>query len=347
VLRTRVGQPYRSCEWRLTTAAAERWLDRYRIASPQVLRQTELVTAAPDDGPVIAGQIASRHGGTAAKVVALPGVVNRVFRVTGSGYDWVIRYPQDVRRANEFPVEIWAGHQASLLGIPTPSVVATGHLNHRPYLVLDYIQPQEGQSIDDSWRWLGRYATVMSAVPLDEAPQEIFSRFGRDLPTAWRAHLDYNLEALSGTDPLIADGIYRPKERGRLRALIEQLRSVDFPFGLAHGDLAPRNLIPRRAPSPPVLLDWGTATSGPALWTDLQRVYAWWKHDQTISRAALDQFAIGAGVTLDRQAMAVLEQLSAARFLDLARWARERRPDLYQQYRQTSRQGLTTVLTSV
>jgi hypothetical protein len=227
-----------------------------------------------------------RYTGTAEEVVALPGVVNRVFRVTGPGHDWVIRYPKDVRRTNEFPVEIWAGHQAKLLGIPSPPVVATGHLDHRPYLVLDYIEPQEGQGIDESWRWLGRYATVMSAVPLHEAPQEIFSRFGRDLPTAWRAHLDYNLDALSEADPLIADCIYRPGELGRLRALIEGPRSVDFAFGLAHGDLAPRNLIPRRAPSPPVLLDWGTATSGPAPWTDLQRVYAWWEHDQTISRAA-------------------------------------------------------------
>lgn len=277
-------------------------------------------------------------------MVALPGVVNRVFRVAGPGHDWVIRYPQDVRRTNVFPVEIWAGHQASLLGIPTPPVVATGHLEHRPYVVVDHIEPQEGRSIGDSWRWLGRYAAVMSAVPLHEAPQKIFSRFGRDLPIAWRAHLDYNRDALSEADPLIADCIYRPSELGRLRALIEQRRSVGFAFGLADGDLAPRTLIPRRAPLPPVLLDWGTATSGPTPWTDLQRVYAWCEHDQTVSRAALDQFAEGAGLALDRQAMAVLRQLSAVRYLDLARWARKQRPDLYQQYRKSSHQGLTTVL---
>lgn len=88
--------------------------------------------------------------------------------------------------------------------------MATGHLNHRPYVVAEYIEPQEDQDLDESWRWLGRYTTIVSTVPLYEAPQEVFSRFGRDLPLAWQAHLNYNLHALSEADPLIAEGIYQP-----------------------------------------------------------------------------------------------------------------------------------------
>lgn len=80
----------------------------------ELLRQTAGVTAASDDDAAIAARIVSMHGGTAEEVIALPGVVNRVFRVTGPTNDWVIRYPSDERRTNEFPVEIWAAHQASL-----------------------------------------------------------------------------------------------------------------------------------------------------------------------------------------------------------------------------------------
>ena len=67
-------------------------------------------------------------------------------------------------------------------------------------------------------------------------------------------------------------------------------------------------------------------------------------HDQTVSESALAQFADGAGVLLDVHARSLLEQMTAVRFLDLARWARERRPDLYDEYRQSSRQGLATIL---
>ena len=284
------------------------------------------------------------HGGRADTVLALPGVVNRVFRVVGPGNDWVVRYPLDSRRPDEFPVEVWAAEQASLHGIATPEVVARGHLDDRPYLVIEYVESQQDQDQDEAWRWLGRYATLAATVPLRDAPQAIFSRFGRDLPLAWRAHLNYNYHALSEHDPLTKDGVYRTEDRSHLRALVERLRSADFTFGLAHGDLAPRNLISRRAPSPPVLLDWGSATTGPVPWTDLQRVYAWTVHNQTVSEPALAQFADGAGIPLTGQVRAVLEQMSAVRFLDLARWARERRPDLYDKYRQCSQQGLRTLL---
>lgn len=184
----------------------------------------------------------------------------------------------------------------------------------------------------------------MARAPLDEAPEGIFSRFGRNLPSAWRSHLRYNLDALSERDPLIEDGVYLRQDLGRLRTLLATLEGVDFVFGLAHGDLAPRNLIPRRAPSPPLLIDWGSARTGPAPWTDLQQVYVWAVHDRTITYDALQQFADAAGLPLGNHETAVLTQLTALRFLDLARWARDRRPDLYDQYRQSSHHGLSTIL---
>lgn len=304
-----------------------------------------MTTETFDDDAAYAIRVVSMHGGAADVATSLPGVVNRVLRVTGPGTDWVVRFAADARRPNEFPTEVWAARLGSRYGIATPRVVGTGHLEDRAYLVVEHVEPQEEQDTDESWRWLGRYAAILPTVPLDhDAPEEIFSRFGRDLPLAWRAHLDYNLDALSERDPLSEEGVYRPHDRAHLRSLLDRLRSADFTFGLAHGDLAPRNLIQRRPPSPAVLLDWGTATTGPAPWTDLQRVYAWAVHDRTVQSSALDLFADAAGVRLDEQATAILEQLTALRLLDLARWARERRPDLYDQYRRSSQLGLATLV---
>ncbi|MGI3784698.1 MAG: aminoglycoside phosphotransferase family protein [Janthinobacterium lividum] len=203
------------------------------------------------------------HGGDVDKVVALPGVVHRVFRVSGPKTDWVARFPRDDQRPNEFPAEVWAARQANGSGVPTARTVATGLLDARPYLVVEYVAPYRSQDVDHAWRWLGRYAARVASIRVDEAPDAVFSRFGCDLRRAWRAHLGYNLDALTAQDPLLEDGVYRQADRTRLRASVERLTTMDFAFGLAHGDLAPRNLVPRRPPLPPVLLDWGTATTGP------------------------------------------------------------------------------------
>lgn len=300
--------------------------------------------APSDDDVAFATRIVGMHGGGADQIVSLPGVVNSVLRVTGVGNDWVVRFPVDPRRPDEFPTEIWVAHQARELGIDTPPVVATGYLDNRPYMVVEYITPQGKLDADQMWCWLGRYAATLATAPLDGAPDEIFSRFGRDLSSAWRSHLLYNLAELSEQDSLIEDGVYPRQDLDRLRALLEPLEFADLAFGLAHGDLAPRNLIPRRTPLPPVLIDWGTATTGPAPWTDLQQVYVWAVHDRTISHDALHQFAAAAGLPMGDQVSALLNQLTALRFLDLARWARDRRPDLYDQYRHSSRHGLRRIL---
>jgi len=311
------------------------------------LSETGQVEAVSLDDGGFAARVVRMHGGRADAVVALPGVVNRVFRVSGPGTDWVVRYPLDNLRPNEFPTEVWAARQASVLGVPTATVVASGDLEGCPYLVIEYVEPYQDHGLDQAWQWLGRYAASLVSVPLDEAPREVFSRFGRDLRLAWRAHLMYNLDALSGQDPLLEDGVYPKQDRARLRASIERLMLVDFRHGLVHGDLAPRNLVQRRPPLPPVLLDWGNATTGPVPWADLQRVYSWTRYDGTVNELALAQFADAAGVVLDEQTTTVLEQMSVVRFLDLARWARERRPDLYEDYCRSSQLALATILTTL
>ena len=301
----------------------------------------EAVSLGDGDSAV---RVVLMRGGQADAVIALPGNVNRVFRISGPDTDWVVRYPIDGQRSNEFPTEVWAPRRASGQGIPVAPVVAIGELEGRPYLVLKYVAPNAAHVQGGTWQWLGRYAARLAMVPLDDAPTGVFSRFGRDLRSAWRAHLQYNLDALSSQDPLLDDGVYPREGRDRLRVLIEQLMLVDFRHGLAHGDLAPRNLVPRRSPLPPILLDWGTATTGPAPWTDIQRVFAWTRYDRLVDELALAQFAEGAGVGLDKQATTGLEQMSAVRFLDLARWARERRPDLYREQCGSSRLALATIL---
>ncbi|PXA72153.1 aminoglycoside phosphotransferase family protein [Cryobacterium arcticum] len=282
-------------------------------------------------GPALAARIVRGRGREPVAVSPLGGVVNEVYRVQGAGFDWVVRFSADPLLPNEFPVEEWAMHAARQAGIPVPDVVGSGRLDDRPYLILRYCEPA-ADGLADPWTWLGRYCRAIGRLPLAGAPGAVFSRFGRDLPTAWRAHLVYNLDALGPDDPLLRDGAYRAEHLPGLRAVLRELQAESFDFGLAHGDLAPRNLIAPVSAAAPVLLDWGAASTGPAPWTDLQQVYQWAVLDRTITPAALAAFAAAAGIPMTEATERMLRRLTVLRFLDLARWARERRPELYAGY---------------
>lgn len=306
-------------------------------------RQADRVsTSSSTDAEALARRVVAALGGTAGRVIVLAGVVNHVLRVQGPGTDWVVRFPVDPCQPDEFPVERWAVGRAAELGIPVPRVVATGTLDGRPYLVWEHLA-ESPSAPGTAWTWLGRYAATVGGIPLDDAPDGVFSRFGRDLPLAWRRHLEYNLAELGEADRLLADGVYLGADLPVLLDLVGGLAGVELRFGLAHGDLAPRNLVPRGASAPPALIDWGNATTGPTPWTDLQRVHQW-VGEGLVTREELEQLAQAAGLPLTEGNERVLVAMSVLQHLDVARWALDRRPELYPRYRDAGRSGVRRLL---
>jgi len=277
-------------------------------------------------------------GGAPDRVERLTGgSVNHTYRVDRTdGTPVVLRFAVDPLRADEFPVEAWAATQASRLGIPVATPIAHGVEGGVPYALSEYVAPHPG-AVEHPWRWLGTYARAVAAIPLHDAPPSLYSRFGADLAHAWTAHLAYNLEALGPHDPIHRDGAYSSPEG--TRALLEPLTAEEFAFGLAHGDLAPRNLVSRGPDHPPVLIDWGAAETGPTPWTDARRVFEWTFVDGTVARQDHDEFAAAAGLTTaaDHRRLA---SMTALHLLDVTRWAREQRPDLYDEYVARCRTGL-------
>jgi aminoglycoside phosphotransferase (APT) family kinase protein len=276
---------------------------------------------------------------------AWPGVVNWV-NIVGSGTDrYVIRTPRGRVRAEEFAIEAWCAGQAREHAIPTADILGVGVVNAVAYSVQRFVAGANGETVRSAelWRTLGRYARTISAIPLADAPDALFSRFGRDLPAAWRAHLDYNVDSLNDADPLLELGVYERAEQSRVRCIVESLRDHSFEFGLSHGDLALRNLLvdPGR---PPVLIDWGSAATGPAPHTDLLNLLR--DHDRLDNPRddELTFFSEGYGVDLD----ALRPQLDAMQTLasvDLVRWARDQRPDLLDQTIAAARERVTGLST--
>ncbi|WP_133738818.1 hypothetical protein [Frigoribacterium sp. PhB116] len=272
----------------------------------------------------------------------LPGVDTHVVRIWGDGVDVVVRTPRDATGSapDTDPAERWAAEHAARHGVPTPRVLACEpEFGEAPLMIVEHVATVASDR--DPWRDLGRLAAALAEVPLDAAgpasvepergesrvPDALLTRFGRDLPEAWRRHLRYGLDSLVPGDRLLDLGVYDEQQRGPLRAALEQLavESAGWRHGLVHGDLAPRNLVPRGADDP-VLIDWGTARTGPVPWLELDRVHRWSALDGLVTVDELRRFADGVGVDLD-DALPTLRRLALLHHLDLVRWALERRPD--------------------
>lgn len=265
------------------------------------------------------------------------GSVNRTFRVDrAGGAPVVLRFPVDPLREDEFPAEAWAAAAAARAGIPTAEPLGHGVVAGVPYAVSEYVEPDPGP-LDRPWTWLGSYARRLGTVGVEGAPHQLFSRFGRDLDVAWQAHLQYNAAALTPDDRLRRDGAYRSADE--LRAVLAELAGRRFDFGLAHGDLAPRNLVGRGPHRPPVLIDWGAATTGPSPWTDARKVFECAVVDGTVSSDEHDEFTASVGLTsaADRR---TLSAMTVLHLVDVARWASDRRPDRYGEYVARCRAGL-------
>ncbi|WIB75843.1 phosphotransferase [Curtobacterium sp. MCPF17_002] len=283
-------------------------------------------------------------GASASRAEPLPGgAVNHTYRASrddaGTGAV-VLRFPVDPLREDEFPVEAWAARQAGrAAGIPVATPLVHGVERGVPFSVSEYV-PHDPRPVEHPWTWLGTVARTVGTVPLDEAPSSLFSRFGTDLAQAWSAHVAYNAAALGPGDRLRRDGAYGADGSAEaIRGLLDGLAAQRFDFGLAHGDLAPRNLVSRGPDRPPVLIDWGAAETGPTPWTDARRVFEWAFVDGSITRQEYDEFAVAAGLASDADRR-TLASMTTLHLLDVTRWALANRPDLYDEYVERCRAGL-------
>lgn len=253
---------------------------------------------------------------------------NHVVRIRGAEHDAVVRFARDVERNGDpFDAEAWCLLAAAAVGVPTSTLLARGWLDDTSYLVTEYIPGQMAAPADlEAWRAIGRCAASLASVDLSEAPDALFSRFGRDPAAAWRAHLVYNRASLTSDDPLLALGVYSAGRRARLRRMLAALGRRRLGQGLVHGDLSTRNVV---AGDDYAIIDWGAAEVGPAPWGDLARINRWRllaDADSPVTDAAWSAVLDGAGVH-PAATRRIVDELTVLHALDVVRWAIDRRPD--------------------
>jgi len=267
------------------------------------------------------------------------GAVNHVFVVTTAEGTLVVRFHRDPLDTDDYAAEAWC-LQTLKEAVPVPSCVALGVCEGIRFIVQSFV---EGELADchrspDLWRSLGQYARIINEFPLDaSAPDSLFPRFGRDLLQNWHRHIDYNLAALTANDDLLMLGAYDIRHQDCLRRAFSNLRQRVTRFGLTHGDLVPKNVLlpPNRSP---VVIDWGSASTGAAPYHDYLRV----RPDDAEEGFTIDDlecFGQGYGTPV-RELASTMDDLSLLNKIDVVRWAIDCRPDRMEAYVALARQAV-------
>lgn len=257
---------------------------------------------------------------------AWPGVMNEACVVGDPGDRYVIRARSGFGALAEFEAEVWCSTAARAVGLTTPRILFWGVEDGVSYSVQEAVEGDSGERHRDNalWRFLGESARTIATIDLDGAPNAVFSRFGPNMGAAWRSHLAYNLDQLTVADPLIGLDAYRPDDLSALRAMVSDIALQSFDQGLAHGDLALRNVIVPLS-GEPVLIDWGSARTGPVPFVDLINLFR--NRDDQQNPADLEIEAFLGGFGSGPELMPRLHDLRVLHCLDVARWALDRAPD--------------------
>jgi Ser/Thr protein kinase RdoA (MazF antagonist) len=293
--------------------------------------------------------IARSLGIDADRADLLPGWnQNHVVRVRSTDDDVVVRFARDPERAGDpFDTEAWCLRAAARSGSRSSELVARGRFEGTSYLVASYVPGVPARPDDlQGWRAIGRFVATLPGIPTHDAPEAMFSRFGRDLDAAWEEHLSYNLASLGPDDPLVALGIY-PRSRWReLQDVVASVAARKLPQGLVHGDAAHRNLL--RHDDVYTVIDWGAASTGPVVWGDLERIFRWHRLEDAespVSAAAWEHLLDGAGLSRS-EAEPIARELAVLHALDVARWAMDVRADRLAEFVTHSRDVLATMVFS-
>ncbi|WP_046013720.1 phosphotransferase family protein [Microbacterium sp. SA39] len=290
--------------------------------------------------------IAATSGITARTVTMLPGGnQNVVARVQSETRDVVVRFARDPSQAvDPFDIEVWALEAAADAGIHTSAVVARGWAADTSYLVVEYIAGSTASPDDlEAWHAVGTWLRALSTVDTTSAPAELFSRFGRDLDAAWRAHVVYNLAELTDDDPLIELGVYERSDQDTIRAMLASHLNRALPQGLIHGDLSTRNVV---SGDRYAVIDWGAAHAGPVPWGDLDVLHRWHVMEDPQSPVSADAWAeVLRGAGIDPEiARPVLRELAVLGAMDVVRWAIAQCPDRLDELRESSRRVIHRML---
>jgi aminoglycoside phosphotransferase (APT) family kinase protein len=256
------------------------------------------------------------------------GSVNQVFIVETANHKVVVRASERDGAPGEYAKEAWCIERAAARGVPVPAILGAGSFEGSAYLIHTYVEGDEGRESPapkpDIWRTLGGYAGLIHAIEAPGFGLTLSEITQGDARKSWLRHLEYNIESLSGDDPLIGLGVFTPPRSQALRGVFAGLRGREFTFGLNHGDISLKNTVVD-ARGRVTLLDWGSAEAAIVPHHELIQLLKMQMLEGDPDGEQFLAFLDGYGISpagLERL-MPELESLLALRAVDKLRWALE------------------------
>jgi len=290
------------------------------------------------------------------------GMVNRVFRVTCSNVELILRMRESTEALQEFCKEAWCMREAKRIGIPSPEALAAGLEGETAYLIETSISGTNGSLLPalrtPLWEALGRMARLIERFPATgfglefdadaEQDSSIASnsdsgsisclnpipgrgRFRNSFTPTWDAHIRYNLDALCDGDRLLGLGVYLPHQAESIRdafsCLLAGFETGRLRLGLLHGDLSPRNVMVGTDETIH-LIDWGCALVHAVPHYGLACLLRSRLEDGSVSETDEASFRAGYGLDVDAYEAMVrdIQCIALLDAFDKLRWALDRSP---------------------
>jgi aminoglycoside phosphotransferase (APT) family kinase protein len=273
------------------------------------------------------------------------GSVNTIFVVHTSSLKVVVRMNKASDSLQVYHKERWCMEQASLKGIPGPSVLELGQAGRVAFMIQTFVEGVNGEDDfghrDHIWRRLGEYAKVIHSIRvngygeyLSDPLQGSFVAPPHDnFDGTWPSYLDYNMESLTENDELIRLGVLTRELSQGVKKRFEALLKKDFTLGLNHGDISLKNTI-LDSSGKVTLLDWGSAEVAIVPQGDLIQILKCHLELHNPNESHLNYFLDGYGISpQDYKEMKYdLDTLLVLRAFDKLRWAIACNPRVIPEY---------------
>ena len=256
------------------------------------------------------------------------GSVNKVFIVETVNQKVVVRMSDRGEAFDEYTKEAWCIERAAARGVPAPSVMSVGRCGGSAYIVQSHVEGDEGRVSPVPklyvWRELGKYAKLIHSIRVPGFGLRLSEITQADARKSWLRYLEYNIESLTGDDPLIRLKVLTRPQSRVIRRVFANLRGREFTFGLNHGDISLKNTVVDGS-GRVSLLDWGSAEAAVVPHHDLIQMLKMSMLEGDPSDEEILAFLEGYGISPAEyeRMMPELESLLVLRAFDKLRWAIE------------------------
>jgi fructosamine-3-kinase len=205
------------------------------------------------------------------------GKVNQVFKVVINDTQYIFRFNKK-EYLNFYQKEWYCINLAQEAGIPTSEVYFVGIEGEFAYMILDYIEGNNGLDVSEDehaeiYKTLGIYTKKLEAIKV--------SGFGRNVITEkdgfyedWQTFLNESREKIFDDGILIKKEILSKEQTQQIQNRLKEMENWNFEPKLCHGNMHVSNAI--ISPEGKVyLIDWGNGAGHKSPHVDLADLIAW------------------------------------------------------------------------